>query len=402
VLSPWAVRNRLRYGEWFLTDSHGGLTALVGANPNSDGRYSRSLNRVFKEVTGYTLLGEPHRQADRAAYALARELTAFSPGYAVGLVGTKAERLLGHQHALLYWPIYRAGVLREGPQKAWFDRHRPALEAAVDAWWAALVGLFFLGAGVAVARRRWLVLATLPLPLALAGLYALYFAEVRYQLPIVGLMLPVAAGGVGWLGELVAALVQRQRPRRGELLAGGLAVALVLVGWPALLGAGGWLRERDRFAAHVCRIEEGARLCLWAGSGGGDSPVRGVWDGLGVRLRPGAGASTRLVLPPGRQQVSARLDLAPLPVDAPAGGSVALVVGNGAPLASVALAELVAASARGETVPVVATFDHPGGAVVLRLELRDVAAPLATSVWLSGLALSALPAPAAASSPSRQ
>ena len=79
VLAPWVLRNHARYGEWMLTDSHGGLTALVGANPNTDGRYSRSLNRLFKEVTGYTLLAEPHRAADRAAYALARDWSAFSP-----------------------------------------------------------------------------------------------------------------------------------------------------------------------------------------------------------------------------------------------------------------------------------------------------------------------------------
>ena len=73
------LRNHARYGEWFLTDSHGGLTALVGANPNSDGRYSRSLNRLFSEVTGYTLLVEPHRESDRAAYQLApSSWTAFS------------------------------------------------------------------------------------------------------------------------------------------------------------------------------------------------------------------------------------------------------------------------------------------------------------------------------------
>src|SRR6185295_4708254 len=44
VLAPWGLRNRRLYGETFLTDSHGGHTALVGANPNSEGTYSRSLN----------------------------------------------------------------------------------------------------------------------------------------------------------------------------------------------------------------------------------------------------------------------------------------------------------------------------------------------------------------------
>ena len=37
VLLPWAIRNKLRYGELMFTDAHGGHTALVGANPNSDG-----------------------------------------------------------------------------------------------------------------------------------------------------------------------------------------------------------------------------------------------------------------------------------------------------------------------------------------------------------------------------
>ncbi|HEY0706414.1 MAG TPA: glycosyltransferase family 39 protein, partial [Polyangia bacterium] len=134
VLAPWAVRNHERYGQWFITDSHGGLTALVGANPNTDGRYSRSLNRMFKDLTGYTLLEEPHRAADRASYDLARDWTRFSPAYALGLVVQKAERLLREQHPLLYWPIYREGVLPSGAVKGWFDRWRRPIDAAVDAY----------------------------------------------------------------------------------------------------------------------------------------------------------------------------------------------------------------------------------------------------------------------------
>ena len=61
TLLPWGVRNQLRYGEFFLTDSHGGNTALVGANPNADGTYTRSLNKLFSEGTGYKLFAPPHR-----------------------------------------------------------------------------------------------------------------------------------------------------------------------------------------------------------------------------------------------------------------------------------------------------------------------------------------------------
>ena len=111
VLLPWGLRNQLVYGELFLTDSHGGHTALVGANPNSEGVYSRSLNRLFAEGTGYALFSSPHRESDRAAYALAKQWTAFSPDYALGLLAAKADRLLGHERPLLYWPLYRQGVL---------------------------------------------------------------------------------------------------------------------------------------------------------------------------------------------------------------------------------------------------------------------------------------------------
>ena len=52
VLLPWGIRNQLRYGEFFITDSHGGHTALVGANPDTDGVYSRSLNQMFWLGTG--------------------------------------------------------------------------------------------------------------------------------------------------------------------------------------------------------------------------------------------------------------------------------------------------------------------------------------------------------------
>ena len=108
VLLPWGMRNHLRYGEFFFTDSHGGHTALVGANPEHRRRYSRSLNRLFSGGPATRCSSEPHRESDRAAYALAKHWTAFSPAYALGLLVAKADRLLTHERPLLYWPLYRA------------------------------------------------------------------------------------------------------------------------------------------------------------------------------------------------------------------------------------------------------------------------------------------------------
>jgi len=78
VLSPWAFRHLRQSGSLYFTDDHGGITALIGANPNSEGTYTRALNRLFKDVTGRSVLDEPHHATDQAAYAIVREWTASS------------------------------------------------------------------------------------------------------------------------------------------------------------------------------------------------------------------------------------------------------------------------------------------------------------------------------------
>jgi hypothetical protein len=380
VLAPWAVRNRLRYGETFFTDSHGGLTALVGANPNSDGRYSRSLNRLFAEVTGHRLLAEPHRLADRESYALAAEFTRFEPLYALGLVVTKAERLLASERPLLYWPLYRAGVLPD-PPAGWFARHRAGIEGLADAFYYLVVAAALFGLADAALARRWVALAFIPLQLALIGIYALFFAEVRYSLPIVVLLFPAAGAGL-------VALVRLVRGGASKVVAAPLAlrlapVACVFIGWALLTRAGAWLRDGHRWAAHLCHVEGRPAVCKWrrAQPGAGDSGVRGVWNGVGLALRPGAGARAEVVLPPGRYRVSAALDLAPVPAAVPGGTASLAAASSQVPLP---LATLVADSRAGDVERVDLQVDHPGGP--LRLELN--AAPDAASaahLWLGEL-----------------
>jgi hypothetical protein len=370
VLASWAVRNRVRYGETFLTDSHGGLTALVGANPDTDGAYSRSLNRIFRETTGYTLLAEPHRDADRAAYAMARDWTRFERPYAAGLVVTKAERLLGSEAPLLYWPIFRPGVL-PGGQAAWFARHRRGLERLVDVFWWLLAGAGAAGLALALARRSWPALAFLPLPLALAGIYAVFFAEARYQLPIVMFLFPLAAGALVWLAQSV----RTGGPKRREALAAAVALVLVFGGWPALLWAGGRLRDGHRWAAHVCAVGGKSVVCKWRREdGGGASGLRGVWNGLG--LEPGRSARAEVLLPAGTVRVRGQLDLAP------AGAAAGLaVLRAGAAVAEVSLERLESESRAGRTVPVALEVAHPGGPLVLTLSARG----RGPRVWLSDL-----------------
>ncbi len=321
VLLPWGLRNRAVYGELFFTDSHGGHTALVGANPNSEGAYSRSLNLMFAQGTGYRLFEPPdrHRQSDRAAYELAKSWTAFEPGYALGLIAAKADRLLTHERGLLYWPLFRQGVL-DDTHRAFFSTHRTALERTADTFWWLVAGLSAAGIAVCVARRRdersgWpyrAALSVLVFPLSLAAMYTLFFAEVRYHLAIVPLLFPYAACALDWLGSAAG---HRFRGERRSVVLAASAVVILFSCWRGGLAVGTKLRAQYRWAVTVCAYPNGAatHLCTWRRGGlpaGGNSPLRGTWDGVGLRVDRSSPqavlASARTIIPVGAGRFQVR------------------------------------------------------------------------------------------------
>jgi 4-amino-4-deoxy-L-arabinose transferase-like glycosyltransferase len=396
ILLPWGVRNEARYGELFFTDSHGGHTALVGANPNTEGVYSRSLNLMFMRATGYEMLEPPHRESDRAAYALARRWTAFEPDYALGLLAAKADRLLGHERSLLYWPLFRQGVLPPDTLAA-FAEHRAGLEAFVDLFWFALVGAALFGVAVALSRRVLVALALLPIPLALAALYVAFFAEVRYQLAIAVFLFPFAGLAWRWLAQTLRDGVggrfnERGRRRLLRELAGGLSLVVALfIGWPRLVAAGADLRERHRWAVAVCEVAGHAQICDWKSTvpapGEGASAVRGVWNGVGLKLSTAlAAAATDVDVPPGRYVVSVTADT---PATAPAPEIRLSMRARGVTLASTTLPQ-PAGTAPARLSGVV---EHLGGP--MRVELGAERLWLAPTfydlpaVWVSDLKIEA-------------
>ncbi len=404
MLVPWAVRNRLRYGETFLTDSHGGLTALVGANPDTDGCYSRSLNRMFRDVTGFALLAEPHRDANRASLAIAKNWIGFEPLFTIGLLTSKAERLLVHERALLYWPLFRAGVLPP-PYQAFFARHRSMLEAVADDFWLTVLALALMGGAVAYARKQWLALSLVPQAVALALLYTAIFSEPRYRLPIFMLLLPLSAIALDWLWQIGRSLVHRSAPpgwKREAALAVGFATVVFALA-PTLAWAGGKLRERHRWAVDECVLAGKPRFCRWRmlGSEGdldGRPTIRGVWNGVGLAL-PGAtpgkkatvAAQTEFYPAPGDYTLSVALDISPVDsalVAQDASGSV-LFSGDGQALSpTVPLAEVARASRDGQTLAWHSPLHHAGGP--LRLTVRAEVSrpsdrPSPTRLWLGDL-----------------
>jgi hypothetical protein len=193
-------------------------------------------------------------------------------------------------------------------------------------------------------------------------------------------MFPYAAAALAWLVTL-----RPDRARLGEAIAVALAVAALLFGWPALVRAGTGLRDRHRWAVCVCHAAETTTLCNWRATDRADgavSPVRGVWNGVGLRLPIGSpaavGAATEVDLPPGRYRITARADRLP-----PAAALLRLDAG-GKPVATT---EWTAAEAADTVRDLKGVVDHDGGR--LRLELRAEAAPadaiLASTVWLSDI-----------------
>jgi hypothetical protein len=381
VLAPWGVRHVRQSGALYFTDDHGGITALIGANPNSEGTYTRALNRMFMDVTGRSVLDEPHRETDRAAYAIAREWFRFEPAYAFGLGTLKADRLFDPEHRLLYWSVFRPGVL-VGPPAAWFAARNGGISAFADAFGLAVAGLAIAGVAAAAARRRWALLALLPFQLALVATYGIFFAEPRYRLPIEMLAFPFVAFA---LGEIAAAVSAGFRRSRSHLVhaARALVPALVLVvvwrvGWPALLDAGTGIRARHRWAVSEAELDGARRLLLWAPAPplAAQSPLAGSPEGVHVRatrvgttnlrLRLGGGA-----LPAGRYAVHFRLEATAAARFTLAGTTAALLPGVPAPFD--------------------AAIGHAGGPLLLSAATDGSTDAAAGSLWIGDAKIATLP-----------
>jgi hypothetical protein len=119
--------------------------------------------KYFKRnfLPGRTFLDEPHRQTDRLAYAIAKRWIGFDPVWTLGMIAMRTERLLAPERGLLYWPVYRSGVVPPATAQ-WFNQHRAALTGVADLFYLA----FVVGLGAALAfswaERRWSVLVPLP------------------------------------------------------------------------------------------------------------------------------------------------------------------------------------------------------------------------------------------------
>ena len=325
VLLPWGIRHVRQSGSLYFTDDHGGITALIGANPNSEGTYTRALNRMFQDVTGRSVLDEPHHDTDRAAYAIAREWFRFEPGYALGLATLKADRLFDPEHRLLYWSIFRPGVL-VGRPAAWFAARR-------DAHRTRLADALRRRGGGARARRCRRRRRAPAVGAARAGSVParagrdLHRLLRRAALPPADRAARVSVRRVRARGDRRRRARRRvsfaRRPRSGGEGARAGAACSSSSGasaWPATLEAGTGLRARHRWAVSEVELDGRRRLLLWAPAPplAPQSPLAGSPEGVHVRV-DGGGRPTPLRLRLGGGPLPAGRYAASFPAGSPGG-----------------------------------------------------------------------------------
>ena len=230
---------------------------------------------MFKDVTGRSVLDEPHRETDRAAYAMAREWFAFEPRYALGLATLKADRLFDPEH-----PACSTG--RSCGRACWSAGRRPGSPRAATASCRFADGFGLAIAGLALAGDRR------GLSRAGAGACSRWFrSSSRYVATYAALLrraaLP-AADRAAAPSRSSRSRSARSRPAARAGVARSRARACVRAA--KVLGAGAGRRRRlaARLARAARRRPRPARAPPLGGDGGGGR--RGpAAPALGVRRR---------------------------------------------------------------------------------------------------------------------
>jgi 4-amino-4-deoxy-L-arabinose transferase-like glycosyltransferase len=199
VLSPWMVRNQVRFGRPIIATTHGGYTLLLGNNA-SFYRYLRTgnwgtvwdadeFNRAWRAQATRTRPADEIRN-DRLAYARAWETIRREPGTFFYSCAVRAGR---------FWaPLPHQVDRRETPAKR-------SLRYLVGLWY--LVELALAALGVAAlwrgARRDrdwwrtwlWAVL----LAASFTAVHTLYWSNLRMRAPLMPVVALAASAGVAWI-----------------------------------------------------------------------------------------------------------------------------------------------------------------------------------------------------------
>jgi hypothetical protein len=218
VLSPWVVRNYVRFGRPIVSTTHGGYNLLLGNNPFfyeylrsgawGTAWFSGELDRQWLAE-----IPASETDADRKAYDEAWKNIRAEPGMFAYACLVRVARLFSpfphqtepHEGRLTRMLRYAAA--------AWYLAELPLALAGVVA-----VGLAWRAAPARAGTSPWApwLWAGL-LVLTFTGVHALYWTDLRMRAPLMPAMALAAASGAAWLAGAIRC---RCRPWPGVSCAG--------------------------------------------------------------------------------------------------------------------------------------------------------------------------------------
>jgi tetratricopeptide (TPR) repeat protein len=226
VVLPVAVRNRIVGGEWHLTTSQFGPNFYLGNNPNADGTAGflrQGRGAVEYERQDATDLA----QAAEGRTLTPREVSSYWTSQALDYIRTNpwAWIKLEARKARL---LANAAELIDTESQDSYEEWSPVLSAtALVGHFGFLAPLTVLGvmAGWPDWRRLWLFYA-------MAATYAasvlLFFVSARYRLPVVPVLMLIAAIGLSRLSIFIRAA----GTVKAAVAAAGIVFVATFVNWP--------------------------------------------------------------------------------------------------------------------------------------------------------------------------
>jgi len=186
-LVPWAVRNRRALGSPIFMTTHGGYTLLLGNNPRFH----------FRVTEGRAECGGVWPEADL------RDWQAGLAAMTRGMTETESDRFL-FRRALAFIRESPGGFARRCLIKAgrvWRPIPHGVYGTAVRLGSGVFYGVVFVLAVVGLIRLRrrlHVILPWLALCVALTGVHAVFWANIRMRAPLEPILAILAAAAVTW------------------------------------------------------------------------------------------------------------------------------------------------------------------------------------------------------------
>jgi 4-amino-4-deoxy-L-arabinose transferase-like glycosyltransferase len=216
VLVPWTVRNLVVLDRFVPVTTGGGKALFVATYLPGDGRQLRVKRKLIERFSGRSEVTDQQvadTQMKDLLDRVARKYPDLERDAALGRIGRENFRKYVRER-----PVAYAGMVATKMWNVWRRGSGPTMRAG--GWIAfhyAILALALTGLAVLAWRRRWEALVLGILILGITVLGGLLLAVPRRNVPLMPLVLALAATGAGWLIATASGwLAERRSMRVGE------------------------------------------------------------------------------------------------------------------------------------------------------------------------------------------